>query len=159
MMLRAVPRQAWRSRDTTRAVIGLTALAVLRLALIQSLVFSVVTASLTHLDLMGWLGLFAVMLAADVTFLFVNAALVALWGNAGRLAAATAANQPVPSTSEAASSEGIRSGAGMPGVATSVPSASVMRTRSAWAPSGAAACRCTHDDLSLIHISDPTRPY
>ncbi len=88
MVLRAVPRQAWRSRDTTRAMIGRTALAVLSLALIQSLVFSVVTASLTHLDLMGWLGLFAVMLAADVTFLFVNAALVALWGNAGRLAAA-----------------------------------------------------------------------
>ena len=41
----------------------------------------------------------------------------------GPASAATAANQPVPSTSEAASSDGIRSGSGWPGVATRVPSA------------------------------------
>ena len=38
--------------------------------------------------------------------------------------AATAPNHPVPSTSDAASTLGIRSGVGSPGVLTSVPSAS-----------------------------------
>src|SRR4051812_8456787 len=42
----------------------------------------------------------------------------------GAASAATAANQPVPSTSEAARRLGIRSSAGTSGVATSVPSAS-----------------------------------
>ena len=52
----------------------------------------------------------------------------------GPASAATAANQPVPSTSEAASSDGIRSASGMPGVATRVPSASGMRASSDWVP-------------------------
>ena len=52
----------------------------------------------------------------------------------GPASAATAANQPVPSTSEAASSDGIRSASGCPGVATRVPSASGMRASSAWVP-------------------------
>ena len=45
----------------------------------------------------------------------------------GPACAASAANQPVPSTSEAASSAGIRSGSGWPGVATRVPSACGIR--------------------------------
>ena len=52
----------------------------------------------------------------------------------GPASAATAANQPVPSTSDAASSDGIRSASGCPGVATRVPSASGMRAYSAWVP-------------------------
>ena len=52
----------------------------------------------------------------------------------GPASAATAANQPVPSTSEAAISDGIRSASGCPGVATSVPSASGMRASSDWVP-------------------------
>jgi hypothetical protein len=52
----------------------------------------------------------------------------------GPVSAATAANQPVPSTSEAASNDGIRPGSGMPGVATRVPSAIGMRARCACVP-------------------------
>src|SRR5919206_3441233 len=52
----------------------------------------------------------------------------------GPASAATAPNQPVPSTSEAASRLGIRSSGGRPGVATRVPSASGMRAYSACAP-------------------------
>src|SRR3954447_10980819 len=61
--------------------------------------------------------------------------------------AATAANQPVPSTSEAASSDGISSGSGCPGVVTSVPSACGMRAFSAWVPIVCATnSACTHLD-------------
>ena len=61
----------------------------------------------------------------------------------GPASAATAANQPVPSTSEAAISDGIRSGSGMPGVATRVPSASGMRASSDWVPMVPISTRCT----------------
>jgi hypothetical protein len=52
----------------------------------------------------------------------------------GPASAATAPNQPVPSTSEAASKLRIRSSEGMSGVATRVPSARGTRRDSAWAP-------------------------
>ena len=52
----------------------------------------------------------------------------------GPAPASSAANQPVPSTSEAARSEGICSRVGMPGVLTSVPSARAMRAYSACVP-------------------------
>ena len=52
----------------------------------------------------------------------------------GPAPAETAAYQPVPSTSEAARSEGTRSGSGVPGVTTRVPSASGMRARCACVP-------------------------
>lgn len=52
----------------------------------------------------------------------------------GPAAAASAANQPVPSTSEAASSDGMRSSSGCSGVATSVPSAWGMRASCACVP-------------------------
>src|SRR5919204_4527815 len=64
----------------------------------------------------------------------------------GPASAATAANQPVPSTSEAASSDGTRSGPGMPEVATSVPSASGTRARSAWVPMVPISTLCTQRD-------------
>src|SRR5690606_6621203 len=47
----------------------------------------------------------------------------------------TAAWCPVPMTSDSVSSPGIWSSRGIPGVATSVPSAFGTRTRSPWAPS------------------------
>ena len=52
----------------------------------------------------------------------------------GPASAATAANQPVPSTSDAAISEGMRSASGIPGVATRVPSASGIRASSDCVP-------------------------
>src|SRR3954447_14595843 len=52
----------------------------------------------------------------------------------GPASAATAANQPVPSTSEAARRLGMSSAEGTSGVATRVPSASGMRASSAWVP-------------------------
>ena len=52
----------------------------------------------------------------------------------GPAPASSAANQPVPSTSEAARSEGSCSRVGVPGVFTSVPSARAMRAYSAWVP-------------------------
>ena len=58
--------------------------------------------------------------------------------------AASAANQPVPSTSEVVSRLGIRSSGGTSGVGTSVPSAS--GTRSTGACARAMNSRCTHDD-------------
>src|SRR6266581_1353848 len=58
--------------------------------------------------------------------------------------AASAANQPVPKTSEAVSRLGIRSAEGTPGVATKVPSASGTRSRGACAPP--TPCRCMQDD-------------
>jgi hypothetical protein len=61
----------------------------------------------------------------------------------GPASAATAPNQPVPSTSEAASRLGIRSSAGISGVATRVPSAKGMRSRSACAPSEPIGTRLT----------------
>ena len=61
----------------------------------------------------------------------------------GPTSAATAANQPVPSTSEAASRPGTRSSEGRSGVATRVPSASGMRAYWACAPVGAPGCRLT----------------
>ena len=48
--------------------------------------------------------------------------------------AATAPNQPVPSTSEAASRLGMRAASGWPWVATRVPSARGTHRYSAWAP-------------------------
>src|SRR5918995_227279 len=54
----------------------------------------------------------------------------------GPASAAEAANQPVPSTSEAASKLGIRSSAGRSGGATNVPSASGTRSSSALGPQG-----------------------
>ena len=54
---------------------------------------------------------------------------------AGPASAATAPNQPVPSTSEAARKLGIRASEGSSGVATRVPSAKGTRRDSAWAPS------------------------
>src|SRR5438034_145418 len=62
---------------------------------------------------------------------------------AGPAPAATAPNQPVPSTSEAESRLGIRSSGGISGVATRVPSAKGMRSRSACAPSEPIATRLT----------------
>ena len=61
---------------------------------------------------------------------------------AGFTLAASAANQPVPSTSEAASRLGIRSSEGTPGVATRVPSASGTRSSGACAPA---------DELPVLH--------
>ena len=58
--------------------------------------------------------------------------------------AASAANQPVPSTSDAAKRLGIKSSDGIPGVATSVPSASGTRSRPACAPP--TSSRFWHDD-------------
>src|SRR5271165_1687007 len=58
--------------------------------------------------------------------------------------AASAANQPVPSTSETARRLGIRSSEGFPGVATSVPSASGTRAYGACAP--VINSRCWHPD-------------
>ena len=58
--------------------------------------------------------------------------------------AASAANQPVPSTSEVVSRLGTRSSGGTPGVGTSVPSAS--GTRSTGACARVMNSRCTHDD-------------
>ena len=52
----------------------------------------------------------------------------------GRTVAASAANQPVPRTSETASRLGTRSAEGNPGVGTSVPSASGTRSSGACAP-------------------------
>jgi hypothetical protein len=52
----------------------------------------------------------------------------------GCASAATAPNQPVPSTSEAVSSDGTRSASGTSGVATRVPSARGTRKYWAWAP-------------------------
>jgi hypothetical protein len=62
---------------------------------------------------------------------------------AGPASAATAANQPVPSTSEAASRLGIRSAGGSSGVATRVPSANGTRSSSAWAPKAPMGTRWT----------------
>jgi hypothetical protein len=59
----------------------------------------------------------------------------------GRTFAASAANQPVPKTSEVVSRLGIRSSGGRPGVATRVPSASGTRSRGACAPPTNSACR------------------
>ena len=58
--------------------------------------------------------------------------------------AASAAYQPVPSTSEVASRLGIRSSGGNSSVATSVPSASGTRASGACAP--VMNSRCSHDD-------------
>src|ERR687883_613427 len=58
--------------------------------------------------------------------------------------AATAANQPVPITSESVSKLGISSFDGTSGVATSVPSASGTRSLLAWAPP--TNWRCWQDD-------------
>src|SRR5206468_11734314 len=58
--------------------------------------------------------------------------------------AASAANQPVPSTSDVVSRLGIRSSDGTPGVGTSVPSAS--GTRSTGACARVMNSRWTHDD-------------
>src|SRR6266567_2182280 len=58
--------------------------------------------------------------------------------------AASAANQPVPRTSDAASRLGTRSSDGTPGVGTSVPSAS--GTRSTGACALVINSRCRHDD-------------
>src|ERR1700678_2167491 len=58
--------------------------------------------------------------------------------------AASAAYQPVPSTSDVANKLGIRSSAGTSAVATSVPSASGTRASGACAPD--MNSRCTHDD-------------
>src|SRR5436309_2811812 len=52
----------------------------------------------------------------------------------GLTLAASAANQPVPMTSESVSRLGMRSSGGSPGVATRVPSASGTRSRPACAP-------------------------
>src|SRR5947207_10520312 len=52
----------------------------------------------------------------------------------GLTLAASAANQPVPMTSESVSRLGMRSSGGSPGVATSVPSGSGTRSRPACAP-------------------------
>src|SRR5438445_313614 len=59
--------------------------------------------------------------------------------------AALAPNQPVPSTSEAASRLGTRSSEGTPGVATRVPSASGIRASSAWVPIDPMGWRWTHE--------------
>ena len=64
----------------------------------------------------------------------------------GPASAATAANQPVPSTSDAASRDGIKSGSGMPGVATKVPSAIGTRARWAWVPIVPITTACTQRD-------------
>ncbi|HYO85233.1 MAG TPA: YhgE/Pip family protein [Dermatophilaceae bacterium] len=88
VVLRAVPRRVWRSRDSTRAVVGRTLLTVAVLAVVQALLFSAVTAGVTGRDWIGWLGLLGVMVAVDLTFLVVNAAVAAMFGNAGRFAAA-----------------------------------------------------------------------
>src|SRR5256714_7481920 len=61
----------------------------------------------------------------------------------GPTSAATAPNQPVPSTSDAARKLGIRSSAGTSGVATSVPSARGTLVYSACAPLAAPGCRLT----------------
>jgi hypothetical protein len=58
--------------------------------------------------------------------------------------AASAANQPVPNTSDAASKLGTSSSDGIPGVGTSGPSAS--DTRSAGACARWMNSRCTHYD-------------
>lgn len=64
----------------------------------------------------------------------------------GPASAATAPNQPVPSTSDAASSDGISSGSGCPGVETSVPSASGIRAFWDWVPIVDTKVPCTHLD-------------
>src|SRR3954447_6287057 len=65
----------------------------------------------------------------------------------GPASAAPAPNHPVPSTSEAASSDGMRSSLGCPGVATRVPSANGIRARSAWVPIVPSTnWACTHLD-------------
>src|SRR3954466_9793379 len=61
----------------------------------------------------------------------------------GFTSAASAANHPVPSTSDAARRLGIKSSDGMPGVATSVPAASGTRSLPACAPP--TLSRCTHE--------------
>src|SRR5690606_24436930 len=62
----------------------------------------------------------------------------------GPACAATAPNHPVPSTSEAVSRLGTSSGSGGPGVATSAPSASGIRARSACVPIEPMSTRLTH---------------
>lgn len=59
----------------------------------------------------------------------------------GPASAASAANQPVPRTSEVASRLGTRTLPGNSGVATSVPSASGTRRKGAYAPVAAPGCR------------------
>src|SRR5437667_12676533 len=58
--------------------------------------------------------------------------------------AASAANQPVPMTSESVSKLGIKSSEGISGVATKVPSASGTRRKGACAPP--TSSRCWQDD-------------
>src|SRR5438445_2916625 len=62
----------------------------------------------------------------------------------GSTFAPSAANQPVPITSESARKSGSRSAGGSSGVATSVPSASGTRSSGACAPPTSSLC--THDD-------------
>lgn len=88
LVLSAVPARLARSRHSTARLVGQVIATVAGLAVIQAAVFAAVTSRIAGLDWGGALRLVAAMIVVDVAFLLVNAALVALLGNIGRLVSA-----------------------------------------------------------------------
>lgn len=88
LVLSAVPPRLARSRRSTGSLVGRLVVTVAGLAVIQAVLFAAVTSRVVGLGWADGLRLVGAMILIDAAFLLVNAALVALLGNAGRLVSA-----------------------------------------------------------------------